>query len=268
MVGEGGNLGLTQLGRVEAALHGVRVNTDAIDNSAGVDCSDHEVNIKILLDRIVAAGDLTGKQRNELLAEMTDEVGTLVLRDNYEQNVLLGNARKQSLAMVTVHQRFMCALEARGLLDRELEFLPSDTALAERAEQGRGLTSPEFAVLVAYSKIALTEDLVASTTAGRGVVHPHPAQLLPHARRRALWRPARNPPAQARDHHHLPRQRDGEPRGHHLRLPLRGGDRAPTPSKSPAPTRRAERSSVCGTSSPRSRRSTTASTPTCRPPCT
>jgi glutamate dehydrogenase len=163
VVGEGGNLGLTQLGRVEAALHGVRVNTDAIDNSAGVDCSDHEVNIKILLDRIVAAGDLTGKQRNELLAEMTDEVGTLVLRDNYEQNVLLGNARKQSLAMVTVHERFMRALEARGLLDRELEFLPSDAALAERAEEGRGLTSPEFAVLVAYSKIALTEDLVAST---------------------------------------------------------------------------------------------------------
>ena len=85
-----------------------------------------------------------------------------MLRDNYEQNVLLGNARKQSLAMVTVHQRFMCALEAPGLLDRGLEFLPSDAALAERAEQGRGLTSPEFAVLVAYSKIALTEDLVAS----------------------------------------------------------------------------------------------------------
>ncbi len=163
VIGEGGNLGLTQLGRVEAALAGVRVNTDAIDNSAGVDCSDHEVNIKILLDRIVRAGDLTGKQRGELLAAMTQEVADLVLRDNYEQNVLLGNARKQSLAMVTVHQRFIRALEARGLLDRGLEFLPSDDALVQRAEEGRGLTSPEFAVMVAYAKIALTEDLVGSS---------------------------------------------------------------------------------------------------------
>ncbi len=105
MIGEGGNLGLTQLGRVEAALCGIRVNTDAIDNSAGVDCSDHEVNIKIMLDRIVAAGGLAVDQRNELLASMTDEVAGLVLRDNYEQNVLLGNARVQSRTMLKVHQR-------------------------------------------------------------------------------------------------------------------------------------------------------------------
>ncbi|MGZ4650858.1 MAG: NAD-glutamate dehydrogenase domain-containing protein, partial [Kineosporiaceae bacterium] len=163
VVGEGGNLGLTQLGRVEAALSGVRVNTDAIDNSAGVDMSDHEVNIKILLDRIVSSGDLTRKQRNELLADMAGDVSRLVLRDNYEQNVLLGNARKQSRAMATVHQRFMRALESRGLLDRALEFLPSDEGLTARAEEGRGLTSPEFAVLVAYAKIALTEDLVATS---------------------------------------------------------------------------------------------------------
>jgi glutamate dehydrogenase len=162
VVGEGGNLGLTQLGRVEAAMHGVRVNTDAIDNSAGVDCSDHEVNIKILLDRVVAAGDLTEKQRNALLADMTDDVGRMVLRDNYEQNVLLGNARKQSHAMLTVHQRFIRALEGRGVLDRALEFLPDDTAIAERDDEGRGLTSPEFAVLVAYAKIALTEEVVTS----------------------------------------------------------------------------------------------------------
>ncbi|MGZ4626681.1 MAG: NAD-glutamate dehydrogenase, partial [Kineosporiaceae bacterium] len=163
VVGEGGNLGLTQLGRVEAALSGVRVNTDAIDNSAGVDMSDHEVNIKILLDRIVSSGDLTRKQRNELLADMAGDVSRLVLRDNYEQNVLLGNARKQSLAMATVHQRFMRALESRGLLNRALEFLPPDEGLTARAEEGRGLTSPEFAVLVAYAKIALTEDLVATS---------------------------------------------------------------------------------------------------------
>ena len=160
VVGEGGNLGLTQLGRVEAAQHGVRVNTDAIDNSAGVDCSDHEVNIKILLDAIVAAGDLTGKQRNQLLVEMTDEVGRLVLRDNYEQNVLLGNARKQSHGMLGVHQRFMKALESRGALDRRLEFLPDDSELARRSEDGQGLTSPEFSVLVSYAKLTLANELV------------------------------------------------------------------------------------------------------------
>jgi glutamate dehydrogenase len=162
VVGEGGNLGFTQLGRIEAALDGVRINTDAIDNSAGVDCSDHEVNIKILLDRIVAAGDLTGKQRNQLLAQMTDDVGRMVLRDNFEQNVLLGNARKQSHPMLSVHQRYMRTLEDRGLLDRELEFLPDDAALAEREENQLGLSSPEFSVLVAYAKIGLTQDVIAS----------------------------------------------------------------------------------------------------------
>jgi glutamate dehydrogenase len=162
VIGEGGNLGLTQLARVEAALHGVRVNTDAIDNSAGVDCSDHEVNIKILLDRIVVAGDLTDKQRGNLLAEMTDDVGRMVLRDNYEQNVLLGNARKQSHQMLTVHQRFMRALEGRKILNRRLEYLPNDIALAARGDQDLGLTSPEFSVLVAYAKIALKQDVLDS----------------------------------------------------------------------------------------------------------
>ncbi|MFV0461278.1 MAG: NAD-glutamate dehydrogenase [Actinomycetales bacterium] len=155
VVGEGGNLGLTQLGRIEAARHGVRVNTDAIDNSAGVDCSDHEVNIKILLGQAVSAGDLTTKQRNELLVQMTDEVADLVLRDNYEQNVLLGNARIQSHSMLAVHQRLMRGLEADGFLDRELEFLPSDSEIAELMAAEKGLSSPEFAVLVAYAKIRL-----------------------------------------------------------------------------------------------------------------
>jgi glutamate dehydrogenase len=163
VIGEGGNLGLTQPGRVEAAMSGVRVNTDAIDNSAGVDCSDHEVNIKILLDRVVAAGDLAVDQRNQLLASMTDDVARLVLRDNYEQNVLLGNARQQSRTMLTVHQRFIQALEARGALDRELEYLPDDATLAARAESGLGLTSPEFSVLVAYAKLTLTDDIGATS---------------------------------------------------------------------------------------------------------
>ena len=162
VIGEGGNLGLTQRGRIEAALCGIRVNTDAIDNSAGVDCSDHEVNIKIMLDRIVAAGGLAVDQRNELLASMTDDVAGLVLRDNYEQNVLLGNARQQSRTMLRVHQRFIRALESRGL-DRELEYLPDDEALARRADSGLGLTSPEFSVLVAYAKLTLTDDIGATT---------------------------------------------------------------------------------------------------------
>jgi glutamate dehydrogenase len=160
VVGEGGNLGLTQRGRIEAALAGVRVNTDAIDNSAGVDCSDHEVNIKILLDAVVDDGDLTAKQRNLLLEEMTDEVGRLVLRDNYEQNVLLGNARRQAPSMLPVHHRFLRALEADGALDRALEHLPAEAEIAERVEQRLGLTSPELAVLVAYAKITLADRLL------------------------------------------------------------------------------------------------------------
>ena len=160
VVGEGGNLGLTQRGRIEAALSGVRLNTDAIDNSAGVDSSDHEVNIKIMLDAVVADGDLTSKQRNQLLAEMTEDVARLVLRDNYEQNVLLGNARRQARTMLPVHQRFMKALETDGRLDRALEFLPSDAEVAQRQERGLGLTSPEFAVLVAYAKITLKAALL------------------------------------------------------------------------------------------------------------
>ncbi len=162
VVGEGGNLGLSQLGRIEAAFHGVRVNTDAIDNSAGVDTSDHEVNIKILLGEVVREGRLTTDERNELLASMTDAVADHVLRDNYEQNVLLGNARAQEHGMVPVHERFMRWLEARGDLDRGLEFLPTDAELEKRGHDGLGLKSPEFSVLVAYAKLALKDDILAS----------------------------------------------------------------------------------------------------------
>jgi glutamate dehydrogenase len=163
VVGEGGNLGLTQRGRIEFARAGGRINTDAIDNSAGVDTSDHEVNLKILLDRAVATGTITGDERNELLAGVTDEIARLVLRDNYEQNVLLGLARKLNPALVSVHQRFMQRLEAAGELDRALEFLPDDAELARREAEGTGLVSPENAVLVAYSKMTLTQRLEDST---------------------------------------------------------------------------------------------------------
>ena len=162
VVGEGGNLGLTQLGRVEAARAGVRLNTDAIDNSAGVDTSDHEVNIKILLDEFVAADAMSLPDRNALLAEMTEVVGEQVLDDNYAQNVVLGNARAGSSDLITVHQRMIRELERQGLLDRALEFLPDDEELNARRVAGQGLTSPELAVLLAYAKISLTAALTAA----------------------------------------------------------------------------------------------------------
>ncbi|RLU78908.1 NAD-glutamate dehydrogenase [Streptomyces griseocarneus] len=169
VVGEGGNLGLTQLGRIEFARAGGpdetggRINTDAIDNSAGVDTSDHEVNIKILLNALVADGDMTVKQRNKLLAEMTDEVGELVLRNNYAQNVALANAVSQAPSLLHAHQRIMRRLSRDGHLDRALEFLPTDRQIRERLTAGRGLTQPELAVLLAYIKITAAEELLATT---------------------------------------------------------------------------------------------------------
>ena len=159
-VGEGGNLGLTQRGRIEYASNGGRINTDFIDNSAGVDTSDHEVNIKILLDQVVANGDLTEKQRNDLLASMTDEVGRLVLQDNYEQNLALASAAQNAVPLLHVHEDWIRRLERQGLLDRELEALPSRKAVAARMERKEGLTVPELSVLLAYTKIVLADELL------------------------------------------------------------------------------------------------------------
>jgi glutamate dehydrogenase len=162
VVGEGGNLGFTQRGRVEFALSGGRVNTDAIDNAGGVNCSDHEVNIKILLDSVVADGDLTGKQRNQLLAEMTEAVGERVLRGSYTQTQALSLGRAQAPAMLDVHDRLMRSLEHAGRLDRALEALPDAETIAERRTAGQGLTQPELAVILAYSKITLYAALLDS----------------------------------------------------------------------------------------------------------
>ncbi|WP_405118460.1 NAD-glutamate dehydrogenase [Pseudomonas leptonychotis] len=162
VVGEGGNLGMTQLGRVEYGLNGGKSNTDFIDNAGGVDCSDHEVNIKILLGEIVSAGDMTGKQRNKLLVEMTDAVGGLVLGNNYKQTQALSLAERRARERVGEYKRLMSALEAAGKLDRGLEFLPTDDELNERAAKGQGLTRPELAVLISYSKIDLKESLLKS----------------------------------------------------------------------------------------------------------
>lgn len=163
VVGEGGNLGLTQLGRIEFAQQGGKINTDAIDNSAGVDTSDHEVNIKILLNGLVTDGDMTVKQRNKILAEMTDEVGALVLRNNYAQNTAIANALAQSKDMLHAQQRFMRTLVREGHLDRALEFLPTDRQIRERLAQGQGLTGPETAVLLAYTKITVSDELLHTT---------------------------------------------------------------------------------------------------------
>ncbi|MCX4396283.1 NAD-glutamate dehydrogenase [Streptomyces sp. NBC_00053] len=160
VVGEGGNLGATQLGRIEFARGGGRINTDAIDNSAGVDTSDHEVNIKILLNGLVRDGDMTVKQRNKLLAEMTDEIGRLVLRNNYAQNVALANATSQSTSLLHAHQRFMRRLGRDGDLDRGLEFLPADRQIRELLNGGKGLSQPELAVLLAYTKITAARELI------------------------------------------------------------------------------------------------------------
>ncbi|SFB79522.1 NAD-glutamate dehydrogenase [Streptomyces aidingensis] len=162
VVGEGGNLGMTQLGRIEFTRHGGRCNTDAIDNSAGVDTSDHEVNIKILLNAAVANGDLTVKQRNKLLAGMTDEVAALVLRTNYAQNVVLANSVATAAGLLPAHQRMIRRLEHTGRLDRKLEFLPDDEEIADRRHAGQGLTQPELAVLLAYAKLVATEELLAT----------------------------------------------------------------------------------------------------------
>ncbi|PAU52838.1 NAD-glutamate dehydrogenase [Pseudomonas indica] len=162
VVGEGGNLGMSQLGRVEYGLNGGASNTDFIDNAGGVDCSDHEVNIKILLNEVVAAGDMTEKQRNKLLAEMTDAVGQLVLNNNYKQTQALSLAQRRARERIGEYRRLIAALEAAGKLDRALEFLPTDEQLIERAANGHGLTRAELSVLISYSKIDLKEALLKS----------------------------------------------------------------------------------------------------------
>ncbi|SDY17751.1 glutamate dehydrogenase [Lysobacter sp. yr284] len=162
MVGEGGNLGLTQLGRIEAAQHGVLLNTDFIDNSAGVDTSDHEVNIKILLNGQVQAKKLTLPERNKLLASMTDEVAELVLNDNYRQNQAISLMERMSLTRLGSKLHFIRTLESQGLLDRQIEFLPTDAEIAERKARGQGLTRPELSVLLSYSKLVAFQQMLDS----------------------------------------------------------------------------------------------------------
>ena len=200
-VGEGGNLGCTQLGRIEYALVGAggeggRINTDFIDNSAGVDTSDHEVNIKILLDKAMVEGDLSGEERNTLLASMTDEVASLVLRDNYEQNLALANAAAHAPALLHVHEDWMKTLEQRGVLNRELEAMPPTKEVRRRLDRGEGLTVPELSVLLAWTKILLAEEVLASDLPEDPYLHLDlfsyfPMQMRQHYRAQMLAHPLR-----------------------------------------------------------------------------
>ena len=168
VIGEGANLGVTQRGRIEFALSGGRLNTDSIDNSAGVDCSDHEVNIKILVDRAVDAGDLNMKSRNRLLASMTDEVGLLVLRDNYLQTQAITSIEAEGVGALDNQVRLMRVLEKEAELDRKVEYLPDDEAIADRAAASRGLTRPEIAVLLSYAKLWLYDEILDSDVTDDG----------------------------------------------------------------------------------------------------
>ncbi|WP_345496495.1 NAD-glutamate dehydrogenase domain-containing protein, partial [Nocardia callitridis] len=198
VIGEGGNLGATALGRIEYCRGGGRMNTDALDNSAGVDCSDHEVNIKVLLDALVSGGELPRAQRNPLLASMTDEVSELVLRDNISQNFRLGMSRAEAVAMSTVHRRLLTDLETRHGLDRQLEALPTDAQMKQRIEEGKALTSAELANLMAHVKLSLKSELLA----GELPDSPAFASVLPNY----FPGPLRERFAEAIDKHPLRRQ--------------------------------------------------------------
>jgi glutamate dehydrogenase len=186
VIGEGANLGLTQAGRIEFAAAGGRLNTDAIDNSAGVDSSDHEVNIKILTGLLERGGLLTRPDRNALLASMTDDVAHHVLRHNYGQTLAITLQESEAALELSPHARFMEDLEARGRLDRAVEGLPNAATVAEREKAGRGLTRPELAVLLAYGKLDLNDEIVASDAPDdpyfKATLHAYfPAPLLQYA---------------------------------------------------------------------------------------
>ncbi|SPM41722.1 NAD-specific glutamate dehydrogenase [Mycobacterium numidiamassiliense] len=178
VIGEGGNLGVTALGRVEFDLAGGRINTDAMDNSAGVDCSDHEVNIKILIDSLVTAGKVKVEERTQLLESMTDEVAQLVLTDNEDQNDLIGTSRANAASLLPVHALQIKYLEGRGL-NRELEALPSEKEIARRTEAGIGLTSPELSTLMAHVKLTLKEEMLTTELPEQDVFASRLPQYFP-----------------------------------------------------------------------------------------
>jgi len=198
VVGEGGNLGMTQRGRVEYALNGGACNTDFIDNAAGVDCSDHEVNIKILLNALMESGDLTEKQRNERLVNMTDQVAELVLHNSYRQTQAISLAASDALTRSAEYRRVMIVWQSQGRLDRKLEALPDEESLAERQAQGQALTRPELAVLISYAKVILKNDLA--------LANLHEDAYIARFAHRAFPEPLRRDYAQWIDRHKLQRE--------------------------------------------------------------
>lgn len=179
VIGEGGNLGATAWGRIEFAQNGGRINTDALDNSAGVDCSDHEVNIKVLLDAAVSAGELAAADRNGLLADMTQEVSELVLHNNISQNLLMGQSRASAPGMLNVHRRLLTHLEHERGLVRAREALPSDKEIVRRLADGGGLTSPELANLMAQVKLAMKSDLLRGDIPDNAYFSAHLPEYFP-----------------------------------------------------------------------------------------
>ncbi|MBE2211357.1 MAG: NAD-glutamate dehydrogenase [Xanthomonadaceae bacterium] len=198
VIGEGGNLGFTQLGRVEAAHNGALLNTDFIDNSAGVDTSDHEVNIKILLNGEVQKDRLTLPARNKLLASMTNEVAALVLNDNYRQNQTLSLMERMTQTRLGSKMHFIRSLEALGLLDRQIEDLPSDAEVAERKARGQSLTRPELSVLLSYSKLVAYPELLKSDVPEDPYLSKELVRYFPE--------PLQKKYAKAMEHHRLKRE--------------------------------------------------------------
>ncbi|ENS5606904.1 NAD-glutamate dehydrogenase [Vibrio mimicus] len=196
IIGEGGNLGMTQRGRIEFALKGGRVNTDFVDNVGGVDCSDNEVNIKIFLNGLVANGDLTLKQRNQILESMKDEVGSIVIEDAYGQSESISVTEAQGVSLMKEQIRFIHHMEKNGYLDRALEYIPDDETLLERERQGMGLTRPELSVLMAYGKMALKEELANEEIAqdefhAKQLVNYFPTELRGHYSKQMTNHPLR-----------------------------------------------------------------------------
>ena len=225
VIGEGANLGMTQRGRIEAAQRGIRLNTDAIDNSAGVNTSDVEVNIKIALSAPVRSGALTMEKRNTFLAEMTDEVARLVLRNNYQQTLALSLAQRRGLEDLGFQQRLMQTLEQRGELDRAVEFLPDDMTLGERRKRNAGLTRPELAVLLAYAKLSLYGELLDSTVPDDPYLGRELNRYFPKEMSERYADALACTSAAARDHRHAADEFDDQSWRRHADRAHRGSDR-------------------------------------------
>ncbi len=226
VIGEGANLGVTQRGRIEYGLLGGRCNSDAIDNSAGVNCSDVEVNIKIALAAAMRKKKLTRPARNALLVDMTDNVASLVLANNYQQTLALSMSQKRGLSALAYQRRFISGLEARGLLDRKVELLPDEAAMAEREAKGQPLTRAELGVLLAYAKLTLFDDLVAGGLPDEAYLEHELHGLFPAPHVGRIPPRDFQPQAAPRDHRDPHRQRHDQPRRPGLRRQPEGHDRA------------------------------------------